>query len=99
MRRREFITLVGGAMAWPVAVRAQQPDRMRCVGVLMNLAENDATAQGFFATFRQRLQQLGWSDGRNIRIETRWGAGDAALYRKYAAELIALGSVQNLSHI
>jgi putative ABC transport system substrate-binding protein len=90
MRRREFITLVGGAMAWPVAVRAQQPDRMRCIGVLMNLAENDATAQGFFATFRQRLQQLGWSDGRNIRIETRWGAGDAALYRKYAAELIAL---------
>jgi putative ABC transport system substrate-binding protein len=91
MRRRDFIAGLGGAAAaWPVAARAQQPDRMRCVGVLMNLAENDATAQGFFATFRQRLQQLGWIDGRNIRIETRWGAGDAALYRKYAAELIAL---------
>ena len=90
MRRREFITLVGGAVVWPVAVDAQQPDRTRRVGVLMNLSANDPEAQGLVAAFRQGLQELGWSDGRNIRIDYRWSAGDAERIRTYAAELVAL---------
>jgi putative ABC transport system substrate-binding protein len=93
MRRREFITLLGGAaasIAGPLSARAQQGERMRRIGVLMNLSENDPTAQGLVAAFRQRLQELGWVDGRNARIDTRWGAGDAARYRGYAAELVAL---------
>ncbi len=91
MRRREFITLLGGAAAaWPLAARAQQPERMRRIGVLMSLAADDPEGQARIAAFLQGLQQLGWTDGRNVRIDTRWGAGNADDIRKYAAELVAL---------
>src|ERR1700722_9822076 len=91
MKRREFITLLGSAaVAWPLAARAQQGERMRRVGVLQGLAADDPLAQANNAAFLQELQQLGWIDGRNVRIDFRWGAGDAADMRKYAAELVAL---------
>jgi putative ABC transport system substrate-binding protein len=91
MRRREFITLLGGAAAaWPLAVRAQQPERMRRIGVLLNFAEDDLEAQAQNLAFLQGLQQLGWTDGRNVRIDTCWTGGDAARTRKYAAELVEL---------
>ena len=78
MKRREFITLLGGAAAaWPLAARAQQPERVRRIGVLMTTAADDAEAQARIAAFLQGLQQLGWTDGRNVRIDTRWAAGDA----------------------
>ena len=90
MKRRTFITLLGGAaVAWPLAARAQQPERMRRIGVLSHLSENDPTAQQFVAAFRQRLQELGWVEGRNAGIDIRWGAGDEALYRRYATELVS----------
>ena len=88
MRRREFITLLGGAAAWPLAARAQQGERMRRIGVLMYLAADDAEAQARLAAFAQALKQLGWSDGRNLRIETRWATADDI--RRHAAELAAL---------
>jgi putative ABC transport system substrate-binding protein len=91
MRRREFITLLGGAAAtWPLAARAQQPERMRRIGVLMPLAANDPEGQARVAVFAQGLQGLGWTIGRNVRIDIRWSAGDADEIRKNAAELIAL---------
>jgi putative tryptophan/tyrosine transport system substrate-binding protein len=91
MRRREFITLVGGATAWPLAARAQQGDRMRRIGVLMGYAESDREAQGFVAAFREGLQKLGWTEGRNIRIDTRWATpGDAESMQRFAKELVAL---------
>jgi putative ABC transport system substrate-binding protein len=90
VRRREFITLVGGVAAWPLAARAQQPGQMRRIGVLMNVAADNPRGQAGVAAFQQVLQQLGWSDGRNVRIDTRWGANDIDLDRKYAAELVAL---------
>jgi ABC-type uncharacterized transport system substrate-binding protein len=92
MRRREFITLVGGAAAsWPLAARAQQGERMRRIGVLTSgAAADDPDGQTRSAAFVQGLQQLGWTDGRNMRIDHRWGAGDADNLRKYAAELVAL---------
>jgi putative ABC transport system substrate-binding protein len=90
MRRREFITLLGGAAAWPLAARAQQPGEMRRIGVLMNLSENDPEAQRLVATFREGLAQLGWTDGRNLRIDYRWSAGDIERIRRSAAELVAL---------
>jgi putative ABC transport system substrate-binding protein len=89
LKRREFITLLGVA-AWPFAARAQQGERTRRVGVLMNLSENDPDAQDVLTAFLKELQRLGWSDGRNARIETRWGAGDRERYRRLAAELIGL---------
>jgi putative tryptophan/tyrosine transport system substrate-binding protein len=90
-RRREFITLLGGAAAaWPLAARAQQPERMRRIGVLMSLTADDPEGQVRLTAFLQGLQQLGWTDGRNVRIDTRWGAGDADRSRGYAAELVAL---------
>ena len=79
MRRREFITLLGGVAAWPLAVRAQQPERMRRLGMLMNRAADDPRGQVELAAFQQALQQLGWSDGRNIRIDTRWGEMSIAI--------------------
>src|ERR1700736_3782805 len=91
MKRREFISLLGGAVAtWPLAARAQQPDRMRRIGVLMNLSEDDPEAQRLVATFREGLAQLGWTEGRNLRIDYRWSAGDIERIRRYAAELVAL---------
>jgi ABC-type uncharacterized transport system substrate-binding protein len=88
--RREFITLLGGAAAWPLAARAQQPDRVRRVGVLMNLAVGDPEGEARIAAFVQALQRLGWSDGRNLRIDHRWAAGDAGRFKRYAEELLTL---------
>jgi putative tryptophan/tyrosine transport system substrate-binding protein len=91
MKRREFITLLGGAaVSWPLAARAQQGERMRRIGVLMNLGSDDAEGQARNAAFLQGLQELGWTVGRNVRIEYRWGAGDAELFRRHASELVAL---------
>src|SRR5262249_20743797 len=90
--RRQFITLLGSAAAWPLAARAQRAERMRRIGVLMNLAADDPEGQARLAAFLQGLQQAGWSVGGNIRIDYRWGAGDAELFRKYAAELVALAA-------
>ena len=91
MRRREFITLLGGAAAaWPVAARAQQPERMRRIGVLMNVASDDAEGQARLAAFHQGLQQLGWTVGRNVQIDYRWAAGDTGRFHRYAEELLAL---------
>ena len=91
MRRREFITLLGGAaVAWPRAAYAQQADRMRRVGVLLNRAADDPEEQARVAVFLQPLQELGWTDGRNVRIDYRWAAADANRSRTYAAELVAL---------
>ena len=90
MKRREFITLMGGAAAWPLAARAQQPERMRRIGVLMTTAADDPEGQARLAAFVQGLQQLGWTDGRNMRIDTRWAGGNADDIRRHAAELVAL---------
>jgi putative ABC transport system substrate-binding protein len=91
MRRREFITVVGGAaVSWPLAARAQQPNRMRRIGVLMNTTAEDPLGQAAIAAFAQGLQQLGWEVGSNVRIDYRWGAGDTERFRKFAAELVAL---------
>jgi putative ABC transport system substrate-binding protein len=91
MRRREFLTLLGGAaVAWPRAAYAQQADRMRRVGVLLNRAADDPEEQARVAAFLQQLQELGWTDGRNVRVDYRWAAADANRSRTYAAELVAL---------
>jgi ABC-type uncharacterized transport system substrate-binding protein len=91
MQRREFIkVIVGSAAAWPLAAQAQQPEQMRRIGVLMNRAENDAEGQARIAAFRQALEQLGWNEGRNMRIDIRWGEDKIDLEHKYAAELVAL---------
>jgi hypothetical protein len=91
MRRREFITLIGStAAAWPLAARAQQPTRMRRIGVLAQGAANDPETAARLTAFVQGLQELGWSVGRNARIEYRWSAASFDLVRKYAAELVAL---------
>jgi putative ABC transport system substrate-binding protein len=90
MRRREFITLLGGAAAaWPLAASAQQSERVRRIGVLMGGAESNPVNQARLAAFLDGLQQLGWTEGRNVRIDTRWPAGDADR-RTYAAELVGL---------
>jgi putative ABC transport system substrate-binding protein len=91
MKRREFVRLLGGVAVWPLAARAQQPGRVRHIGVLMSTAADDAQGQAWSAAFAQGLQQLGWEVGGNIRIDYRWGAGDTERFRKYAAELVALG--------
>jgi putative ABC transport system substrate-binding protein len=91
MIRREFISLLGGAaVAWPLAARTQQGERPRRIGVLMNLAADDPQGQARIAAFVQGLAQLGWTEGRNVRIDYRWGPGDAERYRRYAAELVRL---------
>jgi putative ABC transport system substrate-binding protein len=91
MKRREFISLLGGAaVAWPLAARTQQGERPRRIGVLMNLAADDPQGQARIAAFVQGLAQLGWTEGRNVRIDYRWGPGDAERYRRYAAELVRL---------
>src|SRR2546429_7249217 len=89
-RRREFITLLGGAAAWPLAARAQQADRVRRIGVLLGFAADDPEGQTRLAAFAEGLEQLGWTFGGNVRIDTRSGAGNADDTRKYAAELAAL---------
>jgi len=91
MKRRDFLTLLGGAtVAWPLAARAQQGERMRRIGVLTAGAADDPVLQERNAAFLQALQQLGWTVGRNLRIDYRWPGGDAERVRKYAAELVAL---------
>jgi putative ABC transport system substrate-binding protein len=92
MRRREFITLLatGATAAWPLVARAQQPERMRRIGVLMNRAASDPDGQARVAAFKEGMQQLGWSEGRNVQIDVGWGADDIDLEQKNAAELVAL---------
>jgi ABC-type uncharacterized transport system substrate-binding protein len=99
MRRREFITLLGGAaVTWPLAVRAQQPERIRRVGVLMFYGEADREGQAFFAAFRDALQKLGWAEGTNIRVDARWAGLDEAATKRFAEELVALQPDLIFSH-
>src|SRR5215469_14253006 len=89
MRRREIVTLLGvGVAAWPFTALAQQSDRMRRIGFLIGVAD-DANSRAMYEAFRQGLEQLGWIDGRNVRIDARFGAGDPVGIRKYAVELVA----------
>src|SRR5215467_6363702 len=90
MRRREFIAGLGGAVALPLAARAQQGERVRRVGMLWGSAEDDPTNKGRVAAFRQGLERLGWSEGRNIRIDHRFAAARPPLFQALAKELIAL---------
>src|SRR5437667_8039594 len=91
MRRRGFITLLGGAAAtWPFAAHAQQPVRMRRIGVLLPATADDPEFQALMGAFQQGLQESGWSIGRNVRIDTRWATTNAAEIRRHAAELVAL---------
>jgi len=92
MRRRDFVALLGGAAAaWPLAARAQQSNQARRIGVLSGyLAENDPTGIAYVSAFTRALQQLGWTDGNNVRIDVRWAAGDVELMRRFARELVAL---------
>jgi ABC transporter substrate binding protein len=90
VKRREFIAGLGGAAVWPLTARAQQSDRVRRVGVLMNGAATETEIQADQAAFVQGLRQLGWTEGQNLHIEVRWNNGDAALARTFAAELIGL---------
>jgi ABC-type uncharacterized transport system substrate-binding protein len=89
-RRKFLATLGGAAAAWPRAAWAQQGERARRIGVLMNLAADDAEGQARIAAFLQGLQQLGWTDGGNVRIDYRWAAGDTGRFQRYAEELLAL---------
>ncbi len=99
MRRRDFLTLVGGvATTWPLAARAQQPERMRRVGVLMSFAASDPEAQVRIAAFEKGMRDLGWVEGRNLRTEYRWAPGDAASMQRFAKELAALQPDLILSH-
>ncbi len=91
MKRREFMTLLGGAAAWPLAARAQQPAQMRRIGMLTGIAGEDVQTKSRIAAFLQELQKLGWTEGRNVRMDIRAGAGNPATMRKYATELVALG--------
>src|SRR5262245_42906671 len=99
MRRREFITFIGGAAAWQLAARGQQGERVRQIGVLIGYAESDLEAQAWFAAFHEELQKLGWEKGRNIRMDIRWAAADDAKSReRFAKELVALQPDLVLSH-
>src|SRR5262245_66581757 len=89
-RRKFLATLGGAAAAWPLAVRAQQGQRMRRIGVLMHLAADDPEGQRRVAAFLQGLQEAGWAVGRNVDIDVRWAAGEADRYRRYAMEIVAL---------
>jgi putative ABC transport system substrate-binding protein len=89
MRRREFTTLLGGAIAWPLVARAQQGERVRRIAVLMGFP-NDAQGQARITVIRQELSKLGWAEGRNAHIDIRWAAGDPGLTQTYAAELVRL---------
>src|SRR5262245_60271713 len=89
-RRRKFIALLGGAAAWPLAARAQQTQRVRRIGVLTPYPADDAEGHARLTAFAQALQQSGWALGQNVRIDYRWGPGNADIMRKYATELVAL---------
>jgi putative tryptophan/tyrosine transport system substrate-binding protein len=90
IRRREFVVTLSGAAAWPLAARAQQGDRMRRIGVLMGYAESDREGQANFAALQGGLQKLGWTEGRNIRVDARWASADADLVHRFAKEMVAL---------
>ena len=90
LRRREFIAALGGAAAWPLALRAQQGDRVRRIGVLMAYDENDPAPKTNVSAFKQALADLGWADSRNVRIDLRWWGGDNNRMRTYAQELVGL---------
>ena len=90
MRRRDFIEGLAASAAWPPAARAQQPDRMRLIGVLLSYAESDRAAQSWLAAFRGALTKLGWTEGSNLRIEIRWSANDPDRMRTLAKELVEL---------
>src|SRR3954453_13142942 len=91
MKRRGFVTLLGGtAVAWPLAARAQQAERMRLIGVLMNLAADDREGRARLAAFQDGVLQLGWIEGHNVRLDILLGAGDAGRFRAYSTELVAL---------
>jgi len=90
MRRRVLLGALGGVAAWPFAARAQQPDQVRHIGLLISQAADDPEGQARMAAFQQGLQQLGWTEGRNLRVDTRWGGGGVDRIRKDAAELVAL---------
>src|SRR5215472_8256783 len=98
MRRRDFITLLGGAAAWPVAARAQQVERVRRIGLLLPAAADDAEFQARVGAFLQALALSGWTIGRNVRIDTRWAAANIADMRRYATELAALAPDVILAH-
>jgi len=98
MRRREFITLLGGAAAWPLAARGQHAERIRRIGLLLNTTADNPYFQTWVGAFLQGLQQSGWSIGQNVRIDTHWAAGSAAEVRKHAAELAALAPDVILAH-
>jgi putative tryptophan/tyrosine transport system substrate-binding protein len=90
MKRREFISLIGGAAAWPLTARAQEPGRVRRVGVLLALADSDPEGKARIAAFQRELQNLGWTEGRNVLIEYRWASGDTDRLRAFAAELVSM---------
>jgi putative ABC transport system substrate-binding protein len=90
LKRRDFITLLGSAAAWPLGARAQQSERMRRIGVLMAFAESDREGQTFVATLREGLQKLGWTEGDNIRFDTRWATPEVQSIQRFAKELVAL---------
>jgi putative ABC transport system substrate-binding protein len=99
IKRRAFITLLGGAaVEWPLALRAQQPERVRRIGVLVAYAESDPEAQARVGAFRQGLRELGWTDGHNLRMELRWGTGDPDRARAFATELISLAPDVIVAH-
>jgi hypothetical protein len=99
MKRREFITLLGGAVAsWSVAVQAQQPERIRRLAWLLAFPERSPLARAMVAAVPQALQRLGWAEGRNIRIDYRFAAGDPALFKSYAAQLVALSPDAGRKH-
>jgi hypothetical protein len=87
MTRREFITLLGAAAAWPLAARAQQSDRVRRIGVLSGLGDNDPEGRARIAAFRDGLQRLGWTEGRNVHIDVRWGTPEAETMQRFAKEV------------
>src|SRR5215475_8988259 len=90
MKRRTFIAGLGSAAAWPVVARAQQPERVRRIGVLMSGGENDPVTKLYYSAFAQALAGLGWTDGSNVRIDVRWAAGNADRMRVFAKELVGL---------
>src|SRR5262249_7384480 len=98
LKRRDFMTLLGGAAAWPLGARAQQPERMRRIGVLIPRAANDPVSQARIVAFQQGLQQWGWTEGRNLRVDILWPGGSAEAIRKHSAELAALAPDVILAH-